>query len=66
MTASRSLFESAYRIELSNASKKDVTIKVEESLPGDWTIEEENRPHTKESAVLAVWMIRCPPAAKPS
>ncbi|MCP5373153.1 MAG: DUF4139 domain-containing protein [Hyphomicrobiales bacterium] len=56
-TQSRNLFESAYSFELANASDKDVVIRVEEYIHGDWTMVEESLPHTKETAALAVWQV---------
>jgi hypothetical protein len=51
------VFESSYQIVLKNAKDEKVTVKVVEPLPGDWDIITENRPHTKETAATAVWLI---------
>ena len=53
-------FESSYRIVLKNGKDEQVTVKVVEPLPGDWEIITENRPHTKETAATAVWLIDVP------
>lgn len=54
------VFESAYRVELKNAKKKAVTVTVEAPLPGDWEMVEENHPHEKKAAHLALWRIEVP------
>ncbi len=51
------VFESSYEIVLKNAKDVQVTVKVVEPLPGDWEILSESRPHTKETAATAVWLI---------
>ncbi len=62
--ARESLIESAYLIELSNATDKAVTVKVAEPLPGDWQIVEESLPHRKEDARTAVWQVEVPAEGK--
>ncbi len=62
--ARESLVESAYLIELSNATDKAVTVKVAEPLPGDWQIIEESLPHRKEDARTAVWQVEVPAEGK--
>lgn len=54
------VFESAYRIELKNAKKEPVTVKVVEPVPGDWTVLKESHPHTKGDAANAVWEVPVP------
>ena len=58
------LVESAYLIELNNATDKPVTVKVAEPLPGDWEIVKESLPHKKEDARTAVWQIEVPAEGK--
>lgn len=58
------LVETAYLIELNNASERAVTVKVAEPLPGDWQIIEENLPHRKEDARTAVWQVAVPAGSK--
>ena len=57
-------FEATYSIELNNAKKEDVTVKVVEPLPGDWNITEENFKHEKVGANLAQWQIPVPADGK--
>ena len=57
-------FEATYRIELSNAKKEAVTVKVVEPIPGDWQIIEENRPHEKVGANHAQWQVDVPADGK--
>jgi len=54
------VFESAYRIELKNAKKEGVTVKVVEPMPGDWEVLAESHPHAKEAAGAAVWQVPVP------
>ena len=53
-------FEATYSIELSNAKKEAVTVKVVEPIPGDWSIEEETFKHEKVGANLAQWQVPVP------
>ena len=53
-------FESTHEIVLKNAKKEAVTVKVQETVPGDWRILSESHPHKKESGNSAVWQIRVP------
>lgn len=62
--ARENLIESAYLIELSNATDKAVTVKVAEPLPGDWQIVDESLPHRKEDARTAVWQVEVPAEGK--
>lgn len=52
--------ESSYRIELRNARDEDVTVRVEEPLPGDWEMLQESQKHTKESSRIAAWNVAVP------
>jgi hypothetical protein len=54
------VFESAYRIELKNAKKETVTVKVMEPMPGDWKVLTESHPHTLEASGTAVWEVPVP------
>jgi hypothetical protein len=56
--------EVAYRIELRNAKDEPVTVRVQETLPGDWTMLSESHPHRKESSRLAAWNIALPADGK--
>jgi hypothetical protein len=55
------LVESAWRIELRNAKDEAVTVKVQEPMPGDWEMLQENQKHTRESARVASWEVAVPP-----
>lgn len=52
--------EVAYRIELRNAKDEAVVVRVQETLPGDWTMLGESHPHSKESSRIATWNIAVP------
>jgi hypothetical protein len=54
------VFESAYRIELKNAKKEPVTVKVMEPMPGDWKVLTESHPHAREASGTAVWEVPVP------
>lgn len=54
------VYESAYRIELKNAKKEGVTVKVVEPVPGDWKMLKESHPHAKGDAQNAVWEVLVP------
>jgi hypothetical protein len=54
------LYESAFEIMLKNAKKEDVTVIVQEPIPGDWKIVEENHMHEKATGNAAVWHISVP------
>jgi hypothetical protein len=58
------VFESAYEIVLKNAKKEAVTVKVQEPMPGDWTVQSESHPHTKGASNTAVWNITVPAEGK--
>jgi hypothetical protein len=51
------LFESAYEIVLKNAKKEPVTVTVQEPIPADWKILQENYPHEKSTSNTAIWKI---------
>ncbi len=52
--------ETAYRIDLRNAKDEAVSVKVQEPLPGDWEMQQENQKHIKESARVASWIVAVP------
>ena len=52
--------ESAWAITVKNAREEAVTVRVRETLPGDWQILEESAAHTKASADAAVWQVLVP------
>lgn len=53
-------FESAYEIVINNAKKEAVTVIVQEPIPGDWKIIDENQPHTKPVSNTAAWKVSVP------
>ena len=57
-------FEATYRIELNNAKKEAVTVKVVEPIPGEWKIIEESLPHEQTSANSAMWQVNIPADGK--
>jgi hypothetical protein len=54
------IYEAAFELELKNAKPDPVTVKVLESLPGDWDMVESSRDHTKEAAALVSWQVPVP------
>ena len=60
------IFESEYEITVKNAKKEEVTVKVQEPLPGDWEILSESTGHTKEAAHSVSWKVVVPPLASTS
>ena len=57
-------YDSSYTIEMRNAKKTPVTLKVVEPMPGDWTMLAENYPHVKSSSATATWTITIPADGK--
>jgi len=55
------VIESEYEIQVKNAKKEPVTVKVQEPLPGDWEILGESLGHTRESAHAVSWQLAVPP-----
>lgn len=53
-------FESAYEITLKNAKKEPATVIVQEPIPGDWKMVDENQPHSKPASNTAVWKVDVP------
>lgn len=49
----------AYAIEIHNGGATSETVKVVETVPGDWRMEDTDRPHTRENN-QAVWRIAVP------
>ena len=49
--------ESEFAITLKNAKDEEVTVNIEEYLPGDWRILEESHPHGKVSATTVSWKV---------
>jgi hypothetical protein len=55
-----SLFESAFEIVLKNAKKEAMQVTIQEPIPGDWKILQENHKHIKAASNTAVWHINVP------
>ena len=53
-------YEAAYEITLRNHKKEDVTVKVVEPIPGDWTMVESSHPHKKTEAFTAEFSVPVP------
>ena len=51
---------SSYEIEIHNAKKEAVTVKVLEPVPGDWKMLESNLEHEKVNAHTAQWLVDVP------
>ena len=62
--AERAVAGAAPRIELRNAKDEAVTVRVQESLPGDWEMLSQSHLHKKESSHLASWSIAVPAEGK--
>jgi len=52
------------RYVLVNSKKKAVTVRVDETFPGDWTITDESISHSRKDGRSASWLINLPPQAK--
>ena len=55
-----SLFESAYEIVLKNAKKEAVIVTVQEPIPADWKMLQENLQHEKVTSNTAIWKVEVP------
>jgi hypothetical protein len=51
------VYETGYSLEIRNAKKEAIKVKVVEPMPGDWQMVAESLPHKKESARAAVWEV---------
>ena len=58
------VIETAYQLEIRNAKKEKVTVKVIEPMPGDWQMISESLTHKKETAHTAVWEVPVPGEGK--
>jgi len=50
--------ESEYEISLRNHKKEDITIRIEETIPGDWKILESSHPYKKEDSGTAIFQVK--------
>ncbi len=58
------VYEAAFEVLVKNALKKEVTVQVRESMPGDWTVMSESIRHRKLSAHTARWDVKVPAGGK--
>jgi hypothetical protein len=58
------VYETAYQLEIRNAKKEAIKVKVVEPMPGDWQMVSESLPHKKESAHTSVWEVPVPAEGK--
>jgi len=56
----RSVFESAYQIDLQNAKPEPVAVAVLEPMQGDWEITQNSQPFTKDSSGTARFLVTVP------
>jgi len=54
------VFEAAFEIEIKNAKKEAVTVRVDENIPGMWEILSESHPHEKIDVFQASWNVEVP------
>ena len=54
------VYEAAFEVLVKNALKKEITVQVRETLPGDWTVKSESVGHRKLSAHVARWDVKVP------
>jgi len=58
------LIETAYQLEIRNAKKEAVTVKVVEPMPGEWQMVQESQAHKKDAAHAATWHVKVPAEGK--
>ncbi len=56
----QNIYESAYAISVRNAKDRAATVRLVETLPGDWQILDESTPHQKQNANSVVWPVNVP------
>jgi hypothetical protein len=52
--------ESSWQIKVRNAGAQAATVKVQENIPGDWTLVQSSQPGQQESAHLMSWTLTVP------
>lgn len=60
------VFESAWTIKATNAKSQPVSLRLVETIPGDWEIISESAAHEKSRADQAVWTLEVPPRGEAS
>lgn len=63
-THNRLLTEADYEISIRNAKESEITLNINEPIPGDWKILKENIKHVKTNANTAQWQISVPANGK--
>ena len=58
------VYDSSFQIDLKNAKKEEVTVKVVEPIPGDWEMRQESHKHEKPASHRAVWYVPVPAQGK--
>ena len=58
------VYDSSFQIDIKNAKKEDITVKVVEPIPGDWEMREESHKHEKVASHRAVWYVPVPAQGK--
>ena len=53
-------FETSHEIVVRNARDEAVEVKIEEPMPGDWTVTAESLAHVKQDAATALWTVPVP------
>lgn len=62
--ATDSITLTTWRVTVSNAKSRPVTVRVIEPIPGSWEIAKESHPHTKQDAGSALWNLEVPAKGK--
>ena len=52
--------ESSWRLNLRNAGTQAATVKLQENIPGDWTLVQSSHPGRQESAHVMAWTLTVP------
>jgi len=57
------VYDIAFEIELKNAKDEAVTVKVQEPIPGDWSMKSSSHKHRKVASGTAEWEVKVPAEA---
>ncbi len=57
-------FEAAWKLDLTNAHDKPVTVVIEESMSGAWEVLKESHSHKKDGTATARWTVTLKPGGK--
>lgn len=61
---SRTVYETAHEVTVSNGADKAVTVRVFADLPGDWTMVSESQAHDKRTSSRVMWPVAVPAGGK--